>query len=227
MGEARIGLAVSDPLGITAQGDGLIDARSDFIGAVKEKIAFWSVSLLLIGFPINQDGTEGNKAKRIRELASRIERETNCPVKLWDERFSTKEAQRILQYENIDSRKQKRMVDVMSAQIILQSYLDNLALTTAISGQKTKVAALKSGARGKMMDDKILLVNEDGEEVEFTIDDMFDFEDKTYVVLCENDESEDALLFRIEDQGNNDVLLIEVDDDDEFDRVSEYYFNEE
>ncbi|MFA0816434.1 MAG: DUF1292 domain-containing protein [Anaerofustis sp.] len=73
------------------------------------------------------------------------------------------------------------------------------------------------------MEDKILLINEDGQEVEFMIDDQFEFEEKTYLVLCENDDSEDALLFRLEEE-DGEMVLKEVEDEDEFERVSEYYF---
>jgi hypothetical protein len=74
------------------------------------------------------------------------------------------------------------------------------------------------------MEEKILLVNEDGEEVEFMIDDEFEFEGVTYLVLCENDESEDAFLFRLEEDENEEMLLKEVEDDEEFERVSRFYF---
>lgn len=73
------------------------------------------------------------------------------------------------------------------------------------------------------MEDKILLINEDGQEVEFMVDDQFEFEEKTYLVLCENDDSEDALLFRLEEE-DGEMVLKEVEDEDEFERVSEYYF---
>ncbi len=73
------------------------------------------------------------------------------------------------------------------------------------------------------MDDKVLLINEDGQEVEFMVDDQFDFEEKTYLVLCENEESDDALLFRLEEE-DGEMVLKEVEDEDEFERVSEYYF---
>lgn len=74
------------------------------------------------------------------------------------------------------------------------------------------------------MEDKIILVNEDGEEVEFFIDEQFEFEDNLYVVLYEKEEDDDALLFRIEEDENGEMELIEVEDDDEFKRVSDYYF---
>ncbi len=73
------------------------------------------------------------------------------------------------------------------------------------------------------MEDTMLLINEEGKEVEFIVDAEFDFEDNTYIVLCENEDSDDALLFKIVVDENNEVLIAEVEDDDEFKRVSDYY----
>ena len=74
-----------------------------------------------------------------------------------------------------------------------------------------------------MEENKILLIDENGQEVEFIIDDQFNFEDKVYLVLCENEESDDALLFRIDEDENNEMVLNEVEDEDEFNRVNEFY----
>lgn len=79
-------------------------------------------------------------------------------------------------------------------------------------------------AEGDWMDEKILLINENGEEVEFMVDDQFDFEDTTYLVLCENEESEDAFLFKVDEDEEGELLLKEVEDEDEYERVSAYYF---
>ena len=76
------------------------------------------------------------------------------------------------------------------------------------------------------MDDKITLLNEDGEELEFIIDYKFECDGKTYVVLCENEDSEDAFLFKIEEDENGEMVLVEVDDDEEFDRVSKIYLED-
>ena len=74
------------------------------------------------------------------------------------------------------------------------------------------------------MDETIVLINENGEEVEYFIDDEFEFEGQKYVVLAENEDSDDALLFKIELDEDDEVVLAEVDDDDEFERVSKFYF---
>jgi hypothetical protein len=77
---------------------------------------------------------------------------------------------------------------------------------------------------GDWTDEKILLINENGEEVEFMVDDQFDFEDATYLVLCENEDSEDAFLFKVDEDENGELLIKEVEDENEYERVSAYYF---
>ena len=71
----------------------------------------------------------------------------------------------------------------------------------------------------------ITLIDDEGNENEFVIDDEFDFEEKHYLVLCENEDSDDAFLFTVEEDSNEQLLIREVEDDDEFERVSEFYFN--
>lgn len=218
LGAARIGVAVSDPLGLTAQAVEVIKTNEgNYIDRVKELANFYDVKKLLIGHPINKDGSEGAKALAVREQSEYISQETGLVVELWDERFSTKEAQHILEYENINQKKQKNVVDMLAAQIILQGYLDAIY----IKNTQHKKKAMKGT---KTMDDKILLINEEGEEIEFIIDDRFEFDGKTYVVLCEEEDSDDALLFKIEEDEDGDVTLLEVDDDEEFEKVSEFYF---
>lgn len=71
--------------------------------------------------------------------------------------------------------------------------------------------------------DFITLLDENGNEVDYLVDEEFEFEGKTYLLLCENEESDDALLFYIEESDEDELVLRAVEDDDEFDKVNEYY----
>ncbi|MCR4723585.1 MAG: Holliday junction resolvase RuvX [Eubacteriales bacterium] len=126
LGEARIGVAVSDLLGITAQGAGFIASEGEEkdIEKIKALIKEKDVGLLLVGYPINMDGTEGNKGAKVREQFERMKEVLPCEVMLWDERLSTKEAQRVLASAGKNWKKIRNSVDETAAQIILQSYLD-------------------------------------------------------------------------------------------------------
>lgn len=126
LGEARIGVAVSDLLGITAQGAGFIvsEGEEKDIEKIKALIKEKDIGLLLVGYPINMDGTEGNKGARVREQLERMKEVLPCEAMLWDERLSTKEAQRVLASAGKNWKKMRNSVDETAAQIILQSYLD-------------------------------------------------------------------------------------------------------
>ncbi len=126
MGEARIGVAVSDLLGMTAQGAGVI-FNTDFdevLSEIQAKIKEKDVFLLIVGYPLNLDGTEGHKAEAVRLQYEKIKENVPCDAILWDERFSTKQAQRALDEAGYNRKKSLKHIDEMAAQIILQSYLD-------------------------------------------------------------------------------------------------------
>lgn len=128
LGKRRIGLAVSDPLGITAQGLPNLERtnkRTDLellADLAREK----DVGLILMGNPVNMGGREGRQSAWVREFAGALERRTGLPIRFWDERLTTVEAQRVLRESGISIEKRAAAVDRLSAVILLQSYLDSL-----------------------------------------------------------------------------------------------------
>ena len=128
LGKKRIGLAVSDPLGITAQGlPNLerINKRTD-LAALAEMVREREIGLIVMGNPINMRGTEGRQSAWVHEFAGALERYTGLPVRFWDERLTTVEANRVLRSSGISLEKRAAAVDRLSAVILLQSYLDSL-----------------------------------------------------------------------------------------------------
>jgi len=128
LGKKRIGLAISDPLGITAQGlPNLVrtNKRSD-LKALAALANEHGIGLILMGNPIGMRGEEGRQSAWVREFAEALERATGLPVRLWDERLTTVEAQRVLRSSGISLEKRAAAVDRLSAVILLQSYLDSL-----------------------------------------------------------------------------------------------------
>lgn len=128
LGKKRIGLAVSDPLGITAQGLPNLERtnkRAD-LAALEALIKERQVGLILMGNPMNMRGSEGRQSAWVREFAAALEARTGVPVKLWDERLTTVEASRVLRESGISIEKRAAAVDRLSAVILLQSYLDSL-----------------------------------------------------------------------------------------------------
>jgi len=121
-GERRMGLAVSDPLGITAQGLDTFDRRKDgdFMARLRDLVAEYEVERIVVGNPVSLSGREGEASARARLLADEIARGLGLPVELWDERLSSVEAQRTL----AGARAGKKAVDRIAAVLILQGYLD-------------------------------------------------------------------------------------------------------
>ena len=125
-GEARTGLAVSDLSRFLAsglgnvQGGGLEKTAERILGVATEQ----SAVAIVLGLPVNMNGTEGPKAERIRELAAILER--TLPVYLIDERMTTMAAARFLNETNTRGKKRRGVIDTLSAQIILQNALDRL-----------------------------------------------------------------------------------------------------
>ncbi|MBI2067807.1 MAG: Holliday junction resolvase RuvX [Deltaproteobacteria bacterium] len=126
MGSKTIGVALSDPLGWTAQGLKTVLRRgkeSDYktiVDLVKE----WEVDEILIGLPINMNGTEGPQAEKVRAFASELGRHIEVPITFWDERLSTAGAERSLLEADLSRERRKEVIDKMAAAFILQGYLD-------------------------------------------------------------------------------------------------------
>ena len=128
LGKRRIGMAISDPLGITAQGLPNLERttkRAD-LAELARQVSERNVELVLIGNPLNMSGNEGRQSGWVREFAEALAERAGCPVKLWDERLTTVEASRVLRASGISIEKRARAVDRLSAVILLQSYLDSL-----------------------------------------------------------------------------------------------------
>lgn len=125
-GRRRIGMAVSDDLGLTAQGLVTFERSTirDDLRRLAELAAARNISLIVIGDPLHMNGKQGRQSEQVREFAGRLAETTGLPVKLWDERWTTVVAQRVLRESGISSRKRARAVDRLSAVLILENYLE-------------------------------------------------------------------------------------------------------
>lgn len=125
-GSHRIGAALSDPLGITAQPLPAIRRRGDNrdIEAIGELVREFSIDGVVLGLPLRLDGTEGEQAKRARAFGRKIADRLGVPVETWDERLTTVQAERHLIAAGLRREKRKEVRDSLSAVILLQSLLD-------------------------------------------------------------------------------------------------------
>jgi len=128
LGKRRIGLAISDELGITAQGlDTLLRVNiRDDLEHLKNLTKSNNVTLILMGNPLHMSGREGKQVEYTKDFAERLQHQTGLPVKYWDERLTTVAANRVLRESGISIEKRARAVDRLSAVILLESYLDSL-----------------------------------------------------------------------------------------------------
>ena len=127
LGKKRIGLALSDPLGITAQGLPTLERTNirEDMAALAHLVRDREVTLLLMGNPLHMSGHEGRQTEYVHQFAERLAAHTGIPLKYWDERLTTVEAHRVLRSSGIGIEKRARAIDKLSAVILLESYLDS------------------------------------------------------------------------------------------------------
>lgn len=126
VGDKTIGVAVSDALGLTAHGVEVIrrSALDRDFSRLQQLMKEYGVERIVIGLPINMDGSHGPRAKKSQDFAKLAEKRLAVPVSLWDERLTTASAERTLLAADVSRRRRKQVIDKLAASLILQSYLD-------------------------------------------------------------------------------------------------------
>jgi len=127
LGKKRIGLALSDELGITAQGLETLEriGRRDDIEILRKLTLARGVKMILIGDPMHMSGEPSRQGDYTREFAKELEYKTGLPIRFWDERWTSREAERTLRGSKVAKGERKPAIDRLSAVILLQSYLDS------------------------------------------------------------------------------------------------------
>lgn len=125
-GTVRIGVAVSDELGMIAQPLEFIPAEplAAFLERLKTLVAEREVGRILVGMPRNMDGSYGPAAEKVKEFVRQLRETLSLPIQTWDERLTSVQAQRMLREAAVKGAKQRQKIDQMAAAILLQSYLD-------------------------------------------------------------------------------------------------------
>jgi len=129
VGARRIGLAISDELGITAQGLETLqrtNIRED-VARLADIVQERNVGLILVGHPLHMSGRESRQAEYVREFADKLTARIGLPVRFWDERLTSVQAGRVLRESGISIRKRGLAVDRMAAVLLLENYLDSPA----------------------------------------------------------------------------------------------------
>ena len=129
VGHKRIGVAVSDALGITAQGVETVTRKSNkklrqTLARIEALIEEYAVSKVVLGLPKNMNNTLGERVEKTLAFKEMLERRTNLPVVMWDERLTTNAAEQILIESGVRRENRKSVIDKIAAVLILQGYLD-------------------------------------------------------------------------------------------------------
>lgn len=125
VGEKNIGVAVSDPLGLTAQGLEVIKRKSlsKDLRKIRQLLKDYNVEEIVLGLPRNMNGTIGEKAREILRFKEKLDEVAGIAVTLWDERLTTVAAQRALLEADVSRKGRKKVIDKLAAVFILESYL--------------------------------------------------------------------------------------------------------
>jgi putative holliday junction resolvase len=127
VGSRRIGLAISDPLGITAQGLATLhrqNKRLDF-EQLERIVREYEVTQIVVGLPLRMSGMEGIQAEKMQLFAEELRKRFQLPVHLWDERLTSAQANRLLRETEMSIKRRGQVVDQMAAVLILQSFMDS------------------------------------------------------------------------------------------------------
>lgn len=128
-GSKTVGVAISDPLGFTAQAVETIWRKEEnklrkTLARIEELISEYQVEKIVVGYPKNMNNTVGERAEKALEFKAMLERRTRLPVEMWDERLTTVEANRTLMEAGVRRENRKQYLDELAAVFILQGYLD-------------------------------------------------------------------------------------------------------
>ena len=131
-GSKTVGVAISDPLFLTAQGIEIVRRKSQgklrqTLARIEELKEEYEVGKIVLGFPKNMNNTEGDRCEKTQEFKEMLEKRTGLPVVMWDERLTTVEANRTLMESKVRRENRSKYVDMIAAVFILQGYLDSKA----------------------------------------------------------------------------------------------------
>ena len=231
-GDRRIGVAISDPLGWFATGICVLERKNPTdhkacIAAIEKIISEHDISVIILGFPLNMDGTQGENCEKVKTFAKLLQKSLqNITIEFFDERMSTQSAIKIFHAQGKNERKLGAgSTDKKAAEIILQNYLDGKR-NEAQKKENEQMAEFNEDSIFDEMDDlemeSLVVTDDEGNELEYIIIDEFTHAEVTYLVLMKADEVDDeeveAVIFK----------QIPTDDEEEFafEEISEEEYDE-
>ncbi len=232
IGDKRIGVAVSDLLGITAQGVETIFTKGieNDLKRVKELCAQYDTDRIVSGLPRLMSGEEGLQAGKVREFTDRLVSD-GYEVRFMDERLTSVSAERMLIDAGVRREDRKKVIDKLAATYILQSFLDGGGWREDIPRDdeifETEVFRLMEGFNMEQ-DNIVVLMDENDKELKFQHLMTLDYEGKDYVILAPAEQMEDisddeAVVLRIDKDAEGNDVYTSLEDEDEMEAVFEKY----
>lgn len=215
-GSKTVGVAISDPLFLTAQGIEIVRRKSQgklrqTLARIEELKEEYEVGKIVLGFPKNMNNTEGERCEKTLEFKEMLEKRTGLEVVLWDERLTTVEADRTMMQVGIRRENRKEYVDELAAIFILQGYLDYQGR------QHTR--------KGRSAMEKIIFTDpENQEDLELYLLEQTCINGTTYLLAAEEEE-EDSVAYILKEvqTENEDVIYAMVEDDVELNAISKVF----
>ena len=235
VGERRIGVAVTDPLDITAQGVETIWSKGleKDVARVKEICAEYNTNRLLLGLPRNMDGSEGFQAKHSREFGERLLQD-GYEVRFYDERLTTASASRVLIEGGVRREKRKDVIDKLAACYILQSFMDSggwIVAEQPITPKREvfRMSDVRNNEFDMEQDNIVELYDDEGNTLKFEHIMTLALKGNSYICLAPAEEMEDIaedemVIMRIEqDEETGEDVYATIEEDEELNEVFEEY----
>ena len=227
VGDRRIGIAVSDALGITAQP---IETYTRVgygpdVRRISQIAQQYETNRILCGLPLNMDGTRGFQAEKVAQLAEKLE-ETGLVISYYDERMTTVLAEDALLEANMSRENRKKKVDMVAAVMILQSYLDAQAMQNAPTDED------ETSEDNEEEDDGVLeMEDEDGNVIRFLLNATIPYRGEEYVLLvseeaCGDIEQDESFIMHKTTDENGNPCYQSLDDEKLIERIYEAYLEQ-
>ena len=252
-GEARVGIAITDELNITAQGLETIQRNGSdkvVLRRLDEIFEKYEVDTIVVGMPLNMDGTISERAKITEGFVHKLKCKYNkMKITTIDERLTTVEAHRTMNFLDVNKNKKKNIVDTISAVYILETYLNktknankkkiqlknNLKYNIIFKNIKKKKLKgekiMNENYEGEELDNVVILNDENGNEVKFEFLDLVELDNEEYVVLLpitdEGEEEEgEVVILKVEDtddENSDEESYVSIEDEEVLNKVFEIF----
>ncbi|EKP93782.1 Holliday junction resolvase RuvX [Thermaerobacter subterraneus] len=241
LGSRVIGVAISDPEGILARPLASLPRQGDDrdIARVVELARQHGAEGIVVGWPRRLDGRRGPEAEAAEAFAAGLQAAGVSRVTLWDERLSTVQAERVLIDADLSRRRRKAIIDRMAATVILQAFLEAQRRQRATGGESPRGARKQRPGGGECLSQQpveegggavmdlpeerriVTFRDENGEEQQFVVIDLVEMNDRKYAIVADPDDEEEAFIFRLLHEDDGTPVLVEIEDDEEWDAVAE------